>query len=515
MRKKWMALAMVLCLLLSGCGGTGGASSAPEKAASAAASEQVEAPKAEPSAAETEEPVADSHVAAETGDMTPEELGKWAWQQMEAYNEAAYAIDYDMDMAVTVELDGESTSQKVSGRVKEMNSETDGSISYENMQMNGAVTESWYGGGYVYLSDGNGKYKAPMDAAEYEEQNQDGAGDLLELDESNFGTLTAEATDKGYTVAFGDPTLDTWMVFSDLMSSVGDGVTCTAFTLDGTVEMNQDGALRKLDMELSVQFDIMGMTLSETVVLSQTVNSYDDDVSIHVPEDDAEFREVSDISLPTAFINGFHTLLSQSGVSYQSQLNLNITDGTDTDDYVEENTISYVYDEDDGLSVNWDTTATLNGESAGHSSETYANGEGTLVDETGESSYTYDDESFLSDVQNVIAYYSDCFAYGSDYQLEQDGDYQKLTMTLDSEYVEAVAAAYLDAVGAEIDLDEASEIASDGTISFWFDLSGMLVMQQYQGTCKMTYTGAELTVTVADNGAVMAVNDGVTVNAGA
>ena len=101
-----------------------------------------------------------------------------------------------------------------------------------------------------------------MDAAEYEEQNQDGAGDLLNLDESNFGTLTAEATDKGYTLTFGDPTLDTWMAFSDLMSSVGDGVTCTAFTLDGTVEMDQDGALRKLDMELSVQLDIMVMTLS-------------------------------------------------------------------------------------------------------------------------------------------------------------------------------------------------------------------------------------------------------------
>ena len=88
-------------------------------------------------------------------------------------------------------------------------------------------------------------------------------------------------------------------------------------------------------------------------------------------------------------------------------------------------------------------------------------------------------------------------------------------MTLDSEYVEAVAAAYLDAVGAEIDMDEATEIASDGTISFWYDLSGMLVMQLYQGTCKMTYTGAELTVSVTDNGAVLAVNDGVTVNAGA
>lgn len=511
MRKKWTALAVALCMLLSGCGGTGAASSAPESAPAAAeTSVQNEAPATE--ATETPKPE-ESQAAAETGSMTPEELGQWAWAQMETYDEASYAVDYDMDMAITVDIDGESTTQKVSGRVKEIDSDTDGDISYQSMQMNGAVTESWYGGGYVYLSDSNGKYKAPIsDEDDLDEQNS--ADDLLELDAGSFGTLTAEKTDKGYTVTFGDPSLDTWMAFSDMLSGVDEGVNCTAFTLDGTVEMDENGALRKLTMEMSAQFDLMGMTMNETATISQTINCYDGDVTIHVPEDDADFRELSDISLPTAFIDGYNALLSQYGVSYQSQLNINITDGTDADDYVEENTIDYIYDEDDGLRLTWDVSQTLNGETS-QSSETYANGEGTVVDESGESSYTYDDASFLTDVQNVIAYYSDCFAYGSDYQLEQDGDYQKLTMTLDSEYVEAVAAAYLDAVGAEIDMDEATEIASDGTISFWYDLSGMLVMQLYQGTCKMTYTGAELTVSVTDNGAVLAVNDGVTVNAGA
>ena len=511
MRKKWAALAVALCMLLSGCGGTGAASSAPESApATAEASVQNEASATETT--ETTKPE-ESQAAAETGSMTPEELGQWAWAQMEAYDEASYAVDYDMDMAITVDIDDESTTQKASGRVKEIDSDTDGDISYQSMQMNGAVTETWYGGGYVYLSDSDGKYKAPIsDEDDLEEQNS--ADDLLELDASSFGTLTAEQTDTGYTVTFGDPSLDTWMAFSDMLSGVDEGVNCTAFTLDGTVEMDENGALRKLTMEMSVQFDLMGMTMSETATISQTINCYDGDVTIHVPEDDADFRELSDISLPTAFIDGYNALLSQYGVSYQSQLNINITDGTDADDYVEENTIDYIYDEDDGLRLTWDVSQSLNGETS-QSSETYANGEGTVVDESGESSYTYDDASFLTDVQNVIAYYSDCFAYGSDYQLEQDGDYQKLTMTLDSEYVEAVAAAYLDAVGAEIDMDEASEIASDGTISFWYDLSGMLVMQLYQGTCKMTYTGAELTVSVTDHGAVLAVNDGVTVNAGA
>jgi hypothetical protein len=511
MRKKWAALAVALCMLLSGCGGTGAASSAPESApAPAEASVQNEA-----SATETDTPKAeDSQAAAETGSMTPEELGQWAWAQMEAYDEASYAVDYDMDMAITVDIDGESTTQKASGRVKEIDSDTDGNISYQSMQMNGAVTETWYGGGYVYLSDSDGKYKAPIsDEDDLEEQNS--ADDLLELDAGSFGTLTAEQTDTGYTVTFGDPSLDTWMAFSDMLSGVDEGVNCTAFTLDGTVEMDENGALRKLDMELSVQFDLLGMTLSETATISQTINCYDGDVTIHVPEDDADFREVSDINLPTAFINGFNTLLSQYGVSYQSQLNIDITDGTDGEAFVETNLINYVYDEDNGLSMTWDITQTLNGETIGETNDSYANGEGVQVIDGEENSYTYDDTSTMTDIQNTVAFYSDCFAYGSDYQLEQDGDYQKLTMTLDSEYVEAVAAAYLDALDAELDMDEASEIVSEGTISFWYDLSGMLVMQLYQGTSTMTYTGAELTISVTDNGAVLAVNDGVTVNAGA
>ncbi len=511
MRKKWTALAVVLCLLLSGCGGSGAASSAP---ATASASEAASA-QTENSATETaQEPEEDSQPAAETGDMTPEELGQWAWAQLDAYDETTYAVDYDIDMAIAVEFEGESTSQKASGRVKEISSETDGDITYESMQMNGAVSETWTAGGYVYLSDSNGKYKAYV-SDEDSQESQNGADDLLEIDASSFGTLTAEATDKGYTVTFGEPTLDTWMAFSDLLSAAGDGVTCTAFTLDGTVQMGQDGALNKLTMELSVQFDVMGMTLSETVSITQTINSYDDGVSINVPEDDADFREVSDISLPIAFINGFNTLLSQNGVSYQSELTIGVSDGTNTDTYVEDHNINYVYDEDSGLSATWEIDQTLNGEAIDQTVDTYAGGEGVQVIDGEENSYTYDDASMLSDVQNIIASYADSFTYGSDYQLEQDGDYQKLTMTLDSEYVEAVVSTYLSALETDIDFDEASEITSEGTISFWFDLSGMLVMQQLDSSCTLSYTGAEFTITVSDTGAVLAVNDGVTVGAGA
>ena len=43
----------------------------------------------------------------------------------------------------------------------------------------------------------------------------------------------------------------------------------------------------------------------------------------------------------------------------------------------------------------------------------------------------------------------------------------------------------------------------------------MLVMQQLDSSCTLSYTGAEFTITVSDTGAVLAVNDGVTVGAGA
>ena len=73
MRKKWTALAVVLCLLLSGCGGAGAASSVPaESTTPAAASEQAEVSATETNVAEA----ADGQATANAGDMTPEELAQ-------------------------------------------------------------------------------------------------------------------------------------------------------------------------------------------------------------------------------------------------------------------------------------------------------------------------------------------------------------------------------------------------------------------------------------------------------
>ena len=509
MGKRNMALALVLCLLLSGCGGTGGGASSAEKdPAQQQTAAEISAVVLDDG--EAAEPAEDSQAELELDSLTPEELGQWLWAQMEAYDEASYAKDYDMEMSVAVEVGGESTVQKASGRVKKIDSETDGYMFYENMQVNGAVTENWYGGGCAYLSDSYGKYKSPMDKAAYDElMNGENAGAVDKIDHSSFGTLTAEKTDRGYIVTYGDPASDTWTTLSDGFVGVDENTACTALTLDGTIEMDENGAIRKQSMEITGQFDVYGETMTQTIYLTQTIINYDDDVSIRLPADDADFREISNISLPETFLNGFSALLSQYGVSYQAELGIRISDGTGSDEYVEDNTVHYIYGLDNCLYLSLEKNRTLNGEVIVQSSDNFSAGKGTVVDETGESTYTYDDALFLMEVQSTIACYTDCFSYGSDYQLEQDGDNQKLTMSLDSEYVEAVADSYLSSMDAGIDFDEASKIVSEGTMSFWINSDGMIVMQRFEGTCTLSYTGAELTVSIYDQGDVLTINAGV------
>ena len=509
MGRKWMTLALTLCLLLSGCGG---GTSKPE-AASSEQQTQTEISAVVLDDEETAEPAEDSQVDAAVDDMTPEELGQWAWNQLEAHSEASYAKDYDMEISVTVDIGGESTTQKATGRVKEIDSETDGYMYYEKMQVNGEVTENWYGNGYAYLSDSYGQYKAPMDEDAYDEMmNGEDTEDLVADD---LGILTAEKTDKGYTVTYGDLDLELWTVFADGFVGVDENTTCTAFTLDGTVEMDANGAIHEQKMEITGQFDLYGETMTQTISMSQSVTNYDDGVSIRLPEDDEDFREVSDISLPETILDGFSSLLGQYGVSYQSEIGITVSDGTSSDEYVVDDTIHYIYGFDENLYMSWITTQMLNGETVNQISDTFDSGEGTQVINGEENNYLSDDEMMLSYIQNFIAYYTDCLAYGSDYQLEQDGDYQKLSMTLDSEYVEYLVSTYLSALETEISFDEASDIASEGTISFWFDLNGMLVMQQLDTSCTLSSTDAEYTITVSATGAVMAVNDAVTVGAGA
>ena len=504
MKRKWMALALILCLLLSGCGG---GTSKPE-AASTEQQTQTEISAVVLDDEETEEPAEDSQVDAAVDDMTPEELGQWAMDQMDAFDEASYAVDYDMEIAVTVDYGGESTSQKASIRSKEIDSETDGYLFYESMQVDGEVTENWYGNGYAYLSDSYGQYKSPMDEDAYDEMmNGEDTEDDLDMDD--FGTLTAEKTDKGYTVTYGDPALDVWKAFSETFIGVDENTTCAAFTMNGTVEMDANGAIREQKMEITGEFDLYGETMTQTISMSQSVINYDDGVSIRLPEDDEGFVEISDISLPETFLDGFSVLLGQHGVSYQGKVGITVSDGTSSDEYVEDNTIHYICGSDENLYMSWDTTQTLNGETVIQISDTFDSGEGTQVINGEEHNYLSDDEMRLMELQAVIIYYTDCFAYGSDYQLEQDDEKQKLTMKLDSEYVETVVSSYLLSMDVGIDFEEAGKIVSEGTMTFWLSPDGMLVSQRFEGTCTLSYTGAELTVTAYDQGDVLTINAGV------
>ena len=276
MGRKWMALALTLCLLLSGCGG--GEASKKE----ASSSEQQTQTEAEISAVvlddvETAEPAADSQPEPELDDMTPEELGQWAVDQMDAFDEASYAVDCDMEIAVMVDYGGESTSQKASIRVKKITDGDDTAV-YIDASSGDSYSEAWYGGGYVYQWSNYGKFKAPITEEEMEAQDQDGAEDLLKLDADSFGTFTAEPEGNDYVLTFGDVSLDTWVAFSDMLSAGDENVNCTGFLLSGTVKMKPDGSIQKLKMDLSVQMDLYGTTISQEIQLTQETWGYDDQV---------------------------------------------------------------------------------------------------------------------------------------------------------------------------------------------------------------------------------------------
>ena len=282
MGRKRMALALTLCLLLSGCGGGGTAS----KLEVSSTKTQMEISAVVLDDVETAEPAEDSQVEPKLDDMTPEELGQWLWAQMEAHNAATYAVDYELNMQVKVTVGEESVRDALHTRAKRITHGDDTEV-YIDASSGDSYSEAWYGGGYVYQWSNYGKFKAPITQEEMEAQNRDGAEDLLKLNADSFGTLTGEPKGNGYVLTFGDVSLDTWVDFSDMFSSVDENVSCTGFLLDGTVELKPDGSIQQLKMDMSVQMNLYGTTVSEELHLSQVAWGYDDQVSIHVPVDDA------------------------------------------------------------------------------------------------------------------------------------------------------------------------------------------------------------------------------------
>ena len=509
MGRKRMALALTLCLLLSGCGGGGTAS----KLEVSSAKTQMEISAVVLDDVETAEPAEDSLVEPKLDDMTPEELGQWLWAQMEAHNAATYAVDYELNMQVKVTVGEESVRDALHTRAKRITHGDDTEV-YIDASSGDSYSEAWYGGGYVYQWSNYGKFKAPITQEEMEAQNRDGAEDLLKLNADSFGTLTGEPKGNGYVLTFGDVSLDTWVDFSDMFSSVDENVSCTGFLLDGTVELKPDGSIQQLKMDMSVQMNLYGTTVSEELHLSQVAWGYDDQVSIHVPVDDASYQEISDISLPKEFENGFVLLASQYAMGFHNDLQVKIDNGR-YGGYGQQETFHYILSGENGLTADYDVTETWNDVTTNWITEQYANGQGTQQSPEGEATFETDDNTYLSNLYSTLLSYSDVFLFGSNYKQEEDGNYQKISFDVDSEYVENVIGYYVTALTEELGVENVDEVKSYGTMEVWFDATGMVARRVFHGAAEYHVDGSVITASVNDEGTVLAVNDAVTVGAGA
>lgn len=494
MKTKMLALCAALCLLLSACGG----------------GEKAQPSKAEPESAKTEsvESAAESsREEAAEAPQDPEELGKWLWERNESQDERHFALDVDMDMNIKVMIAEETTTQKLKSRLRQIRRE-DGTMAYQvEEQYLDTRMELWYDNGTVYLSDDYGSYKAPMDLDLFQEQYaSDGSSDLLELDGSNFGTLTGEKTETGYVLTYGDVDIKAWMALSGMMNGMLDMVdgNCEDFTLSGTITMDARGDLIRHEMNMNVTLALMGITMTEELKMIQSVNSVDENVSIVVPEDDEDFREIGDIAIPKTFCDGFNSTLAQDSLGYQSTWTLELSDsqqGMKTT-YGQEDDISYVFD-DTGLQVLWTTTALVDGEVVGWTEDSYAGGEGVLTDPDGEEPYVYDDESFGQDIAAFLTAYVDSFDTGSGYALTQNGD---LTYDLDAEYVENLLDSYLTDMETGVDIGEALEKFVQGTMTVRFGADGSMVSQELAVSAELTYEAGVISVTFRDLGSVISVS---------
>ena len=509
MTRRLTALAAALCLLLCACGGNPQSSAAepdsPAPAEDTPVSEVQEPAEVPPVSAE--EPAANAEEAPED----PAELGQWLWALSEQRDAEIYAEDYDMDMSMIVDLDGESTTEKVSGRVRQIERE-DGTVLYQSEeQYQNTVTTTWYGDGVVYLSDTYGNFKAPMDVDSFrEEYLSNGNSDLLELSPGDFEVLTGEKTDTGYTVTYGGVALDAWMAFSDLFGEITallgeDNFSCESFTLDGTVTLDETGATRRHEMHLQASFSVAGMTLTEQIDMTMVSNAVNEDVTVTLPADDSSFRDVSDIEIPTVFVDGFNSTLAQDALSYRDTMTMDVSDPAQglSDQYIQQDDLTYFFDSV-GLNVAWTTTVTRNGEVLSQSKDSYSGGSGTISDDTGDSEYTYDDDSFGTDIASFITYYTDSFDSGNQFVLEPDSTGATLTYDLSGEYVEMLFASYLSSFDTGVDPSEASEQLYSGTMTVCFDQLGLMVSQRLDASAELTYQSGTISVTLQDQGDVTA-----------
>ena len=517
MRKTYISFILVLCFLLSicsGCSGTTGKQIAqqtttqPSEAAAITSTEEAESiqetlsPEAVPEESVIETPSPDAP-------DDPEALGQWLWDLQETAFEQTFAIDGDIEMAAHVWVDAEEFSIPITYRLKEISHE-DGSRTYQcETRIENTVTTTWYEDGIIYLSDEYGNYKAPYDEFSFlDVYLSDTFSDMNSIGSEFYGTLTGEKTETGYLLSYGDVSLDAWAICSSLFSSTFSAIglegSCQDLNITGTMTLDPSGNLLRHDYQLSATLDIMGTSITEEIQVNQVINNRNENVSISVPTDDESYVEMSDISIPTIFSDGYNTTLAQDALTYQDTMALTVSDGDTSHVFLQQDDISYMYDSSYILSAVWDSSLSQDGERLSWFSDSYSNGEGVYSDDTGDAPYTYDDASFAEDIFYFVTLYTDSFSYGTNFVSETDGDRTKLTYDLDPAYVEMLLSEYSETYGAGIYFEDASSISSDGTMTVWFDSFGLMVEQTIQCTSELTMETGVFTVTLEDTGTVSA-----------
>lgn len=513
--RKMIAILLCLCLLLCGCGSNEAVSesvSAASEQASAAEIAQASAVEEAPEFSVQEEPVEE-----ETIPEDPAELGKWVFRLMEDTNDIITAYDVDVTDNTTITQLGETTTSKSSYRVRELLAE-DGSVTYHRSeQSSGYTTDIWFLDGMIYKSDYSGYFKAPMDQDAF--MDEYGVFTEIEgIDENSYTTLTAEATDAGYTLTYGDMTADAAMLFMNFyserlneeMSDLGMAVEITAFAQSGVTELDKEGYPIRDDAAITMAYTLAGIECELHVEQTIIYNQVNTELQINVPIDDEDYMEMSDITIPEMFINGYSLTMSNFALDYQNAMALTVSDDETEDVYLSTDMITYTSNES-GLTAYWETAYLLNDEVLDYSTDEYSAGEGTYTTPAGAEIYSYDDYSYLTDISGFITYSADSFDYGSNFVLTPDGETSLLTYDLNAEYVEMAIENYLSIYTSDLTISDASSCISSGTMSIVFDASGMIIGQSLECTCEATYGDTILTFTLTDAGFVNAIGSNVVI----
>lgn len=489
--RKMIAMGLCLCLLLSGCGGnetTPGSTTVAENFAASVS--------AETSAAEV---AAEPSVHEDGGPTDPVELAKWVWAMADEASEAAFAYDFDLSMLMEIDVAGEYTATQSSIRTKEIQTEA-GSIIYSSSTSDSLSAEEWYADGMYYQISDLGSFKTPMTQEEYDaqEEQQTSSSTVTDLYPENFGKLFATRNDNGYSVNFSEPTLETWMAFAGMFTSEDQkSATCQDFNLEGFMQVDPDGNVTQLKLEMQVTLDIMGIATSMQITVNQLTMGYNEEVVIDVPDEDDSFVELSDLSIPALVLISQTMAKSMPALSYQAAWTMTLLDEYSAEAVVQINDISYSTDED-GLSMLWTYVENINGEDTYASEETYQNGQGLIVDSEGEFSYSLTDQDVLEIISETVCLYAHTFPQGYDFVTGEDSGYATLNYSIRQDYVESHVLSCLESYSVNHLMTEGTVLNCSGNTTLWFDSTGMMASQLNTFVVNVEIEGVSTEITIQE-----------------